>query len=382
MAERIGIIGAGISGLALGCILKLNSIDCIMFERSSKISEYGAGISVSPNGLILLDKIGVLSQLRNNSCRPINVVWRKTNGLPFNTMPLKDIGKVITMNRKEFIKALHDKYVDLGGEILFDHELEKIDENKLILSFKNLETFQVTHVVGCDGIKSSIRFNSFYSSKDPQYSGFTAWRGIGSSDSKNINVYLGPGSHVVCYPVNDKLDTSFVGVIKTNKMSEESWRREGMHQELSDDLKIYDQFIHSLFNSSDKVYKWGLYVRPPLKNIIKKNITLMGDAAHPMLPFLGQGACMAIEDAFIFGSLCKKFENNFESIQKNYQKLRLKRTNDVQKSSELQASLNHLANPFLIGIRNFLLKNTNIALRRTRNIYNYDALNEVTKISI
>ena len=80
MAKKIGIVGAGISGLVLGCTLKLNSIDCVIFERSSGVSEYGAGISISPNGLNLLHRIGILDQLRHNSCRPINVAWRKTNG--------------------------------------------------------------------------------------------------------------------------------------------------------------------------------------------------------------------------------------------------------------------------------------------------------------
>ena len=99
-----------------------------------------------------------------------------------------------------------------------------------------------------------------------------------------------------------------------------------------------------------------------------------------MLPFLAQGANMALEDAFIFGTLAKYFTNDFEKIQNYYEKLRLNRVHLIQTASEKQAFYNHVSNPILVKLRNFLLKNTNIALRRTKNIYNYNALNELNKI--
>ena len=99
-----------------------------------------------------------------------------------------------------------------------------------------------------------------------------------------------------------------------------------------------------------------------------------------MLPFLAQGANMALEDAFIFGTLAKYFINDFEKIQNYYEKLRLSRVHSIQTASEKQAFYNHVSNPILVKVRNFLLKNTNIALRRTKNIYNYNALNELNKI--
>jgi len=99
-----------------------------------------------------------------------------------------------------------------------------------------------------------------------------------------------------------------------------------------------------------------------------------------MLPFLAQGASMALEDAFIFGTLANHFNNDYEKIQSNYDLLRLKRTHTIQSSSEKQAFYNHVSNPLLLKIRNFILKNTNIAMRRTENIYNYNALNELNKI--
>ena len=99
-----------------------------------------------------------------------------------------------------------------------------------------------------------------------------------------------------------------------------------------------------------------------------------------MLPFLAQGASMALEDAFIFGTLANNFNNDYGKIQSYYDSLRLKRAHTIQSSSEKQAFYNHVSNPLLLIIRNFLLKNTNIAMRRTKNIYNYNALKELQKI--
>ena len=378
--KNIAIIGAGISGLMLGCILRENKIDCTLFERSKTISEYGAGISISPNGLLLLEQQEILDELNKNSCNPLSVCFKYSSGALIKKITSNEFGNILTTNRRDLIRALFNRYQSLDGEIIFNHQLELYDEKIKKLTFDNGYSYTVNHVVGCDGIKSIIRSKNFNSKENPDYSGYSAWRGIGLSDSKHINLYFNSNSHIVCYPVNNKLETSFIAVFKDKNKNQETWRREGTHDELRKDLNAYDNFLQSIFKSSSKVFKWGMYVRPPLETIVKDNITLLGDAAHPMLPFLGQGGNLALEDAYIFGSLCHKFRSNFELIQQKYQQARLRRVNKIQRMSRQQAFVYHASNPLITGTRNFLLRNTNIAKIRLQDIYAYNAIEEMNKI--
>ena len=378
--KNIAIIGAGISGLMLGCILREKKIDCTLFERSKTISEYGAGISISPNGLLLLEQQEILDELNKNSCNPLSVCFKYSSGTLIKKITSNEFGNILTTNRRDLIRALFNRYQSLDGEIIFNHQLELYDEKIKKLTFDNGYSYTVNHVVGCDGIKSIIRSKNFNSKENPDYSGYSAWRGIGLSDSKHINLYFNSNSHIVCYPVNNKLETSFIAVFKDKNKNKETWRREGTHDELRKDLIAYDNFLQSIFRSSSKVFKWGMYVRPPLKTIVKDNITLLGDAAHPMLPFLGQGGNLALEDAYIFGSLCHKLQSNFELIQQKYQQARLRRVNKIQRMSRQQAIVYHASNPLITGTRNFLLRNTNIAKIRLQDIYAYNAIEEMSKI--
>ena len=375
----VGIIGAGIAGLTLGCLLKQRGVECEIFEQSDDVTKYGAGISLTSNAQFPLNNLNILEEIKDVGCEPLDIVWREPNGKVIRNMSLSDFGHVITINRKDLIKILINKYNNLGGIINYNYELSEIANTNQTVKFRNGEARDFKHIIACDGLRSATR-TSYVTDENPTYSGYTAWRGIGTSDSKRINIYLGPGSHVVCYPVDNKLNTSFIGIAKRNIFSEETWKREGDHTEMMNDLGNYDQFLHSLFKSSPKVYKWGLYLRNPLKKYCFNNLTLLGDAAHPILPFLGQGGAMAIEDAYSFGSLLLNKNQDFEKTQKMFEKIRLNRVRNIDKASKYQGMINHLSNKMLVNTRNFMLKNTNIASRRTSNIYNYNITEEIKGI--
>ena len=374
-SSYIGIIGGGIAGLTAGCILKSHGINTIIFERSEHISEYGAGISISANGLKVFDEIGITNILADSSFTPSETNFQYLDSI----LKELDIKSLITSSRKEVLHVLFSEYSRLGGEILYAHEHVNIDINSCEITFSNNAKYKVSHILACDGIRSKVRDMYFPASGKPLYSGYSAWRGIGISESKTIQFHFGPGAHIVTYPINKTGRSSFVGIIKNKEVYEDSWKVKGSKEAMLNDFQSFNTDIFNMIDSSEDIYKWGIFIRPPLKSMYVQNITLIGDAAHPMVPFLGQGACMAIEDAYTFATLAATLDCDFNKVQTLYQKIRSKRNNHVQATSMLQGKLNHIKNPLGIYMRNLILKYTPVVNMRTKKIWGYDAVKEVKK---
>ena len=366
----IAIIGAGISGLALGIILQKKQIPCVIFEKSQKIGEHGAGISISQNGLKVLKNLDLLEEFNLQSRQPSNAIFFSSN------KKIKKIpANVTTSTRKTLFKSLLDKYLSLDGEIYFGNEVVDIEIENKTITFKDGKSISVKHIAACDGIKSSCQ--EIVSSKfnEPKYSGYYVWRTIFPSKQTNIHFHLGSNFHVVTYPV-DKKRVSLVASIKSRNKQNESWKQEGSIQNLLSEIpqSITDNYpsIHNNYG----VYKWGIFLRPNVKTLFDKNISYLGDAAHPIVPFLGQGACLALEDAFILGNLFHKHKNDLSLAQIKYKELRIKRIRSIYKKSLNQGELNHFSNPFFVFLRNLLMKYTNIISIRTRSVWSYDVTEE------
>ena len=373
--DYIAIIGAGISGLTLGIVLKKQNIPCIIFEKFPSISEYGAGISISRNGQKVLKEIEILDKLKLISGNPKNAYFISNN---------KEITSFaidhVTTSRKVLHSILLEKYLELNGEIKFDHQLINIDNQKKLLSFSNSKNLYVDHIAACDGIKSICRNLLSKDKLDPVYSGYSVWRSIINEKQNDVRFYLGPNFHVVTYPVDDN-KTSFVGAFKRLKSTEESWRTLGNYNELRSDIPGYILDKYPSIKHNKEIFKWGVYTRTDMGNMYMDNITFLGDAAHPIVPFMGQGGCLAIEDSYIFGKLLIKYRNDIKKSQSIYHDIRYSRVKKIRDDSLNQATFNHLKNPLLIYIRNLLMKYTNIIHILTKKVWDYDPKKEIANIN-
>ena len=382
MLNRINIIGAGVSGLFLGYCLKKNGFNPIIYEKDKSLSDNGAGVNLSRNATILLEEVGLLEKLSEFAYFPNKVNFRSShNNSVIKSLQLnEDNFDFISIDRKDLISVLASEYTNLGGEIKFNHDLEHVGSSKIF--FKDNSSYETDLTLACDGIKSKIRENNF-NEEPPKFTGLIAWRGIIDSkklpDKKiwtEINIHLGPGGHIVHYPISKGKRINFVAIKQQNTWEEESWILEGKKDQLLTEFNSWNSEIKELFNKSEKVNKWGLFERKATKTLINKNIILMGDAAHPMLPFLAQGSCLAIEDAFTFSDLLKN--KKIDLSLRQYEILRLARGNKVQLRSKRQCKINHLSNKLAVFLRNLLLKI--FAERTQRSIHQYNVIQEIRRL--
>ena len=367
--NHIGIIGGGISGLTLGCALLKQGIPAIIFEKMPEETSHGAAISLSLNALRLLDRLDIYVDLKDQSF----IHSAASIQGPHREISSFQTPEVLTTRRQLLMSLLYSRYINLGGEIFHHHDLASFDAVKCEATFTNKNKFTLKHLSACDGIRSSIRDTFFAANQNPKYSGYSAWRGIGKSNLQKIHFALGPDSHIVSYPVNKEGDVSFVAVRKEHYEFRESWKEEGSTSDLLDDFSAYDSKIFPALEDSGTLYKWGIYIRPPLKSMITNNITLLGDAAHPMVPFLGQGACMAIEDSYSFAMACKAKILNLSDAQKVYDFVRSKRTKKIQRLSMMQGKIYHIKSSLLVAARNAVMKYTNLPGNDLKRIHDYDA---------
>ena len=380
MPEKIKIIGAGVSGLFLGCCLKKNNFHPIIYEKDSSLSLFGAGVNLSKNATLLLSKHGLKDELISLGYLPKRVNFRSfKNASIIKSLSLnKNSDDFISVDRRDLVDVMKKYYLSLNGELIFDHKCLDIKDSEIY--FDNNQKVSTDLVIACDGIKSDIRTKHF-DNLSPKFSNLVAWRGMtprnelsSSSFWDQINIHLGPHGHVVHYPISKGKKINFVAVRKQKKWEDESWVSKGNMQELLSVFSSWNENVLELFSKSDNLHKWGLYERKPIKSLVKGNLLLMGDAAHPMLPFLAQGSCLAIEDAYSFSELLKNNKDLKKSLY-SYQKLRLKRVNKIQFRSRIQVYMNHLSNGFLIFLRNLFLKVFGESLQTS--IHKYDAVNEI-----
>ena len=382
MLSNVAVIGAGVSGLTAGYALRKIGTEVDIFERSESIKEFGAGITLSKNATILLQEIGLMESLSSVGHHPMGSYirdYKKAKVIKSKTFDKN----FITLDRRDLVATLATRYEEIGGSINLESEIKSIDPvaGEILVSNQEKKTYDL--ILICDGIQSSLR-ESYFDNQKPQFTNYVAWRGMTTIENlpkfegnDKVNVYYGPGGHCVHYPTGREDLVNFIAIEQNVTWSEESWKIEGSKTEFLNRFKGWNEDLISMFDSSQEVYKWGIFERPLPKKLYRSKCVLLGDAAHPMVPFLGQGGCLAIEDACCLMFLLMGKEDLNAALQK-YDKLRNSRSSWIQKRSKFQGMFNHVSNPLLATVRNFVTK---IIMNSSVNkLHSYNLIKELSKV--
>ena len=342
-ALRIAIVGGGIGGLSAALALRRRGLDVAVFEQTEVLREIGAGASIHPNAARLLRRAGLEDQLQSIGSPIGGIVLRGSSGEPILTpagpatpaFARDDRG--YNLHRADFLNVLHDALprgtVTLGRRCIHLQE----DGDRVRLWFANGATAEADIVIGADGIRSVVQREIGLKSR-PMSEGIMAYRGLipaerlaWASELRDPVLWLGSGRSFLLYPVARGRSINMVAFVPTDTEAEESWSAPGELKALAAEYAGWDKPVQDTINSLHETYRRGIYDRAPLPYWSSGRITLMGDAAHPMVPHVGQGAGQSIEDGFTLAVLLEGCRpDDVAGRLKLYETVRLDRTSKVQ----------------------------------------------------
>jgi salicylate hydroxylase len=340
---RIAIIGGGIGGLATAAALKDSGHDICVYEQADQFREIGAGVTLHPNATRLLDKLGLGDALRKIGSPTAGVNLMNVDGEPIETgaprgdVPLSDAGQGYNVHRAEFLDLLVNALPKSGFRL--GHRFADLSEGDdgMTLTFENSARVSADLVIGADGIRSVVRQRLGFDAPATS-EGVMAYRGMvhvdklpWAKDVQGLYLWMGAGRSFLCYPVSGGAIINIVAFVPTDRDSAESWSALGDLAALAAEYRGWDERVGQTIAALDETYVWGIYDRPALTQWTRGHATLIGDAAHPMVPHLGQGAGQAIEDAYTLGVLLKgASRHTLAERLASYERLRRDRTARVQ----------------------------------------------------
>jgi salicylate hydroxylase len=391
-SKNVVVIGAGIGGLTAALALLRRGIDVQVYDQSNQLKEVGAGIQISSNGSRVLFALGLETALRAVQVRPERRVLRHwSTGETWNWFDLgdKSIERFGTphlmLHRGDLhgllasaVRALKPDAITLDRRCISVSSHDRDAE----ATFEDGSVAEGAYVIGADGIHSKVRVCLFGPSK-PVFTGCIAWRGLIPMDrlppqlAQNVGMnWLGPHGNVLNYPVRRGEVMNFVSMSERNDWQVESWSTAGSREELRNDFRDWHADVQVMIDQIETPYKWAMMIRDPMETWSKGRITLLGDACHPTLPFLGQGGVMSIEDGYVLAACLDKYFGEPAAAFTRYEDIRKDRTSMVvRKASENKAMAfePRLANKELIAVE-VAREWQQVRLRERMDwLYNYDA---------
>ncbi len=344
---RIGICGGGIGGLCAALALRAQGHDAIVFERARQFLRIGADVNLTPNAVRALDRLGVGEVLRDTAARPTHRISRTwDSGEETSRLPMSEAAEArygapqLTIHRGDLLGALERALPEEA--IRLNKQAERIEcEPAPRIHFADGSTEAVDLVIGADGIHSAVR-RSLFGADRPEFTGLVSYRAViprRAVDVDNLDAFTKwwgptPDVQVVVFPLTRGEEVFVFATTPQDDWREESWTLPGDVEELREVYKDFHADVRALLAACDSVTKSALYVREPMPQWSRGQATLLGDAAHPMVPFMAQGACMAIEDAVVLSRCLEGVGHDaLTAALARYEAARKARTAKVQRGS-------------------------------------------------
>ena len=367
---NIDIIGAGIGGLTTAIALEQKGIKVRVFEQAKQLKPVGAGIILANNAMQVYEKLDLRNVIEENG-NPIssmNITTSKLKALSkidLSYFEQKHNTKNIAIHRGKLQQLLIKQLK--STEINLDHKLASIVKNKdgYDLSFENGKQIQSSIVLGADGLNSVVR-QKFFPKSNIRHANQICWRGIAAYElpirfKNELNEAWGKSERFGFVQIAE--NKVYWYALKSFKKNKEECSINDLHHYFYHYNSVIKDIIHS--TEKEQIYTSEILDLMPTDTWFKENVCLVGDSAHATTPNMGQGACQAIEDAFVLSEYLDKYDVGQAFAA--YQKTRLPKAHQVVKTSWLLGKMAHLTNPVLIGLRNQMLRLTPSSVNRKQN---------------
>lgn len=316
------IAGGGIAGLTTAVVLCLKNWRVTLIEQAAEFSEVGAGLQLSPNGVRLLEALQVMPFLESSLFEPEAIEMRNGQSgnrlfaLPLRQASVKRWGaRYVNIYRPDLVSALLQRLQAFrsSGQLQLINAQRvsgyRQSKDELHVLIEGGESRSADVLVGADGIQSLLR-RQMHGATAPRFTGNVAWRAVMPVESleqfappPTACIWTGSAKHAVTTRVRSGHWVNFVGVVEQEGWQEEGWRIRGTTEQAMADFSGWNPTISRCIQSAAELYRWALFDRPPLPYWNDGRVVLLGDAAHPMLPSMAQGAVQSIEDAYLLGEL-------------------------------------------------------------------------------
>jgi salicylate hydroxylase len=359
---KIIIIGAGLGGLTAASALLDHGFDVTVLEQAAQLKEIGAGVQLSSNATGVLYRLGLGPALEKIASEPagkrvrlwntgqswplfdLGAISRERFGYPYFTLHRADLHAVLA----DGVRQRNPNAIRLGVKV---ERHEQHGDGSVTVHGANGDSWTADLVIGADGVHSRTR-EALFGPDAPRFSGIMAWRGVIRASDLPAHMrepygsnWVGPGAHVIQYPLRGGELVNFVGAVEGGGWEVESWSERGTHEECLADFAGWHEDVQAMIRAIDVPYKWALMVREPMPQWSKGSVTLLGDACHPTLPFLAQGAGMALEDGYILARALAQYGGDLPDALRRYEAARHERTARIVRGSAANAERFH--NPAL-----------------------------------